>query len=274
MADGATVDRAAGVLVAAAAADALVAGPLWPPAGAPLPATGEWTEITAFVLALTDAAVAGRDLRALAAEDRIAVEWWSLADRPLLWAGPLALAHLADPDALVAAAAALAAVAHLEEETGEAVTVWGLTVRHAVLTGELDVLLALPRLSAAARDRWEVLLRAAEVNAPEPFPRGEGAADTVAAAWATIVHTPVLSYDPEQHLEDALVAAARLGSGVLAVATAALLGAVHGASAVPVEWANRLHGAGGLLALDLIARARTLAAAAPAVDDEDLLRGL
>lgn len=277
--DAATFDRAAGVLLTAAVADALTAGHTSLPVGPPLMTSGEWTEATALTLSLVDAALAGQDLRTGALADRIAAEWWGVADRALLWAGPLALAYLADPDALVATATELAVVAHLPVQIGEACALWGLAIRHGVLTGELDACVGLGALPGPARDRWAQRLAQAEAGPIEivPVELEEGGArpgDTVAVAWSTIMGTPVLAYDPERHLTDALAQAARLGHDVAASVIGALLGAVHGSSAVPVEWAEQLHGSGGCRALDLIERARALVAAAPVGDAEDLLRGL
>lgn len=266
--DAAMFDRAAGVLLGGAVADALVAGPTWLPVGLPMLRTGEWTEATGLVLSLADVAAKGEDLRAFAANDRLAAEWWGVADRVLLWAGPLGLAYLGRPNEAVAAAAHVAASAHLDPELGEACALWAVAIQHAVRTGELDALVGLAALPAPRRDAWAARLEAAEAAAAESF---DGSA---AAAWSLIARTPVLVYDPEQHLADTAAAAARLGRGVVAVLAGALAGAVHGAGAVPVEWAEQLHGSGGRRALDLIDRARAMAIAAPVADSEDLLRGL
>lgn len=272
--DAATFDRAAGVLLTAAVADALAAGHSWLPAGHPSMTTGEWTEATSLTLSLVDAALAGQDLGTGALQDRIAAEWWGVADRALLWAAPLALAYLADPDTLVTTASELAAVAHRPAQIGEACALWGLAIRHGVLTGELDACVGLGGLPVAVQDRWAQRLAEAEAGPIEIGAGGAGSGHTVAVAWSTIMRTPVLVYDPEQHLTDTVAQAARLGPGITAPVIGALLGAVHGASAVPVEWAEQLHGSGGRRALDLIERGRALVAAAPMGDTEDLLRGL
>lgn len=266
--DAATFDRAAGVLLGGAVADALLAGPTWLPVGLPLLRTGEWTPATELVLALADAAAKGEDLQELAANDRLAAEWWGAEDRVLLWAGPLALAYLGRPRDVAAAAGHLASSAHLAPELGEACTVWAAAIQHAVRTGELDAWVGCSALPAPSRAFWMERLAAAEGAPAESFQ------DSAQAAWSLIARTPVLVYDPEQHLADTAAAAARLGRGVVGVLAGALAGAVHGASAVPVEWAEQLHGSGGRRALDLIDRSRVLASAAPADDSEDLLRGL
>jgi ADP-ribosylglycohydrolase len=64
------------------------------------------------------------------------------------------------------------------------------------------------------------------------------------AALAAIVHTPVPDDNPKAHLRDALVAAVRIGDDTDTVAAIAggLLGARWGASAVPDEWWQVIHG--------------------------------
>jgi hypothetical protein len=268
--DAVMSDRAAGALLAAAVADALVAGHIAMPVGPPRMEGGAWTEVTDLTVTLVDVAAAGTTLRDHAAADRIGVEWWSVAARPLLWAGPLALAHLGDPAALVEAATAVAEVSHLDPEVGEACALWGLAIRHSVLTGELDACVGLRRLPAEVRDRWANRLAAAESGPVDP---ADDPASTLAAAWSVIMRTPVTAYDPEQHLTDAIANCAPLGSNVLAATVGALVGAVHGAGEIPLEWAESLHGSGGLRALDVVGRAQTLAAAATLVG-EDIYDGL
>lgn len=269
--DAAALDRAAGMLLASAVADALVAGGVPMPVGPPRMSDGSWTEATALAVALVDAAVSGVDLREHADTDRIGAEWWAVADRPLLWAGPLALAYLGEPVALVEAASALSAVSHLDPEVGEACALWALAIRHSVLTGELDARVGLAGLPEAQRDRWAARLAEAEAGPIEPS--APDAVRTVQAAWSVIMRTPVTAYDPEQHLTDAIANGVALGRTVTAAAVGALVGAVHGAAELPLEWAGPLHGADGLRALDLVGRAQALAAGARVVDD-DILEGL
>jgi hypothetical protein len=269
--DAAALDRAAGMLLASAVADALVAGGIPMPVGPPRMSDGAWTEATGLAVALVEAAAGGVDLRAHLREDRLGAEWWSVADRPLLWAGPLALAHLGEGAALVEAAWALSEISHLDPEVGQACALWGLAIRHSVLTGELDARVGLASLPVAARDRWAARLAEAEAGPVEPS--APDAVRTVQAAWSVIMHTPVTAYDPEQHLTDAIANGVALRRSVAATVVGALVGAVHGAAELPLEWVESLHGPDGLRALDLVGRAHALAAAAQVVDD-DILEGL
>jgi ADP-ribosyl-[dinitrogen reductase] hydrolase len=57
----------------------------------------------------------------------------------LMRTAPLALAHLDDEAALVEAARAVSELTHWDPEAGDACVLWCLAIRHAVLTGVLDV---------------------------------------------------------------------------------------------------------------------------------------
>ena len=71
-----------------------------------------------------------------------------------------------------------------------------------------------------------------------------GCGEVTGAALAAIVHTPVPDDNPKAHLRDSLVAAVRIGDDTDTVAAIAggLLGARWGASAVPDEWWQVIHG--------------------------------
>ncbi len=95
------------------------------------------------------------------------------------------------------------------------------------------------------------------------------------AAWASIVQTPGDLAHPARHLEAALRTAVGIGNDTDTVAAIAggLLGATHGASAVPPSWRQVLHGWPGYRAADL-ARLALMAAGrsvAPGDLPEDLL---
>jgi ADP-ribosylglycohydrolase len=124
----AQLDRACGVLLAAAAGDALGAGyefgpPL--PAGAPVTMKGggnfgwkpgEWTDDTSMAIAIAEAAAAGADLNAAAAQDEITARWAQ-------WARDAPDVGIQTRDVLGAvrhgtAAEALAAARELHERTG------------------------------------------------------------------------------------------------------------------------------------------------------------
>ena len=54
--------------------------------------------------------------------------------------GPVALGYLdRSPDELAAAAGRVAQLTHWEDDNVDACAIWCLAIRHAILTGELDV---------------------------------------------------------------------------------------------------------------------------------------
>ena len=61
------------------------------------------------------------------------------------------------------------------------------------------------------------------------------------AAFAAIVHTPIDDV-PSSQLERTLAAAVRCGGDTVAAIAGSLLGARWGATALPVEWHDILHG--------------------------------
>ena len=67
---------------------------------------------------------------------------------------PLALAYLDDEAALVEAARAVSELTHYDPEAGDACVLWCLAIRHAILTGVLDVRIGLQHIDADRRDLW------------------------------------------------------------------------------------------------------------------------
>lgn len=295
-------DRAAGVLLASAAGDALGAGYEFDSAPLPAPeeaprmiggglggfAPGEWTDDTAQAVAIAEVAATGADLRTEATLDRVAQRFadWYAANPPdvgiqtravleaagrhpsaatmraaadavhartgrsagngsLMRTGPVALAHLDDPAALVTAAYAVSALTHHDPLAGEAAGAWCLLVRHAVLEGTLDGARSeLRHLPDEARRRWSAMLDEAEAQPPRTFTSNSWAGGALQAAWSSVVHTPVPGDRPADHLQHALGTAIRIGgdTDTVAAIAGALLGARWGAAAVPDAWTRLLHG--------------------------------
>lgn len=179
----------------------------------------------------------------------------------LMRTAPVALAFLGDPGALTEAAAAVSALTHYDEEAGEACVLWCHAIRHAVLTGDLDARAGLGRLPGPSRARWTQRLADAERAQPRDFSRNGWVVEALQAAWCAIATTAVPELDGPGHLRLALESAVRGGRDADTVAAIAggLLGACHGASAVPASWRLALHGWPGLTAPDLIALATAIA---------------
>jgi ADP-ribosyl-[dinitrogen reductase] hydrolase len=168
----------------------------------------------------------------------------------LMRTAPVAVAYLHDEDGLVEAATGLSALTHHDPEAGEACVLWCLAIRHAVLTGQLDVRVGFGRLAPARRTVWAERLDQAETTPPAGFTHNGWVVEALQGAWSAISGTPVPTEDPAnttfrvQHLQLALEAAVRGGRDTDTVAAIAggLLGAAYGASAVPAGWRRILHG--------------------------------
>jgi ADP-ribosylglycohydrolase len=178
----------------------------------------------------------------------------------LMRTAPVALAYLDDEAALAETARAVSELTHYDPEAGDAVVLWCLAIRHAVLTGVLDVRIGLQHIDAERRELWASPLDVAEKSQPSDFTNNGWVVEALQAAWSAIATTPVPQDHPAKgvfrvdHLRLALDAAVRGGGDTDTVAAIAggLLGATHGASAVPAEWRRTLHGWPGLRTRDLI----------------------
>lgn len=311
-------DRAAGVLVALAAGDALGAGYEF---GAPLPAgalvtmkgggpfgfaPAEWTDDTSMAIPIAEAllesasdggpsspaalttvvrawtvwaaeakdvgaqtsaviaaarrlaSAAGREVEAAdftaAAADFHSRTSRSAGNGSLMRTAPLALAYLdREPAELMAAAGVLSALTHADPDAQEACGLWCVAIRHAVLTGQLDVRVGLPLLSAERASVWLERIDVAERSRPRGFTRNGWVVEAFQGAWSAI-HYASLSAAGPAHLRAASEEAVRGGRDTDTVAAIAggLLGAAYGYTAVPFEWRRRLHGWPGLRARDLM----------------------
>lgn len=183
----------------------------------------------------------------------------SAGNGSLMRTAPVALAYLDDPDGLVHAAATISDMTHSDPKAVQGCMLWSLAIRHAVLTGELDVRIGLPALHDEARDYWAARIEEAEGGAPARFSSNGWVVQALQAAWSAIISTPQPPERPREgsfragRLAAAIEAAVRGGHDTDTVAAIAggLLGAAYGASAVPGRWRRILHGWPGLRARDL-----------------------
>lgn len=310
-------DRAAGVLLAGAAGDALgvpyeFATPPGPGESAEMLggglgdfAPGEWSDDTSMACAIARVAATGADLTSSEALDAVAAGFLAwFADEPadigiqtrqvlaathtrataaahlgevmmleaaayaadhahsagngaLMRTAPVALAHLDDRDRLAQAARLVARLTHADPLAGDSCVLWCDSIRVAVLDGRIDVRAGVDLLPADRQGSWLGWLAEAETGPPSRFTPNGFTVTALQAAAAAIVHTPVSVTDPPRHLHDALHSAVRIGNDTDTVAAIAggLLGARWGASAVPTEWRDAVHGWPGLDGADLVAMA-------------------
>jgi ADP-ribosylglycohydrolase len=170
----------------------------------------------------------------------------------LMRTSPIAIGYLNDTQALVEAARAVSELTHLEEDAGDGCVIWCLAIRHAVVTGQLDVRIGLTALDPERRALWAGRIDHAETVRPSEI---ENNGWVVAALQAS-----VSAIKRGQGLQDTLEEAVRAGydTDTVAAITGQLSGAQWGASAVPAEWARALHGWPGVTGKYLVDKAEKL----------------
>ena len=87
----------------------------------------------------------------------------------LMRTAPLALAYLDDETALVQAARSVSELTHYDPEAGDACVLWCCAIRHAILTGLLDVRIGLHYIDPDRREKWASRLELAEKSQPSDF---------------------------------------------------------------------------------------------------------
>lgn len=191
----------------------------------------------------------------------------SAGNGALMRTAPVALAHLHDRDACAEAARRVAELTHADPLAGDSCVLWAEAIRLAVAEHHLDVPAGLELLPPDRRAQWEVWLIEAldpERNSDDRVPGGRFTPNgftvtALQAAVAAILSTPAVDDHPDlgsrasDHLRLALANAVRIGDDTDTVAAIAggLLGAYWGASAVPDQWREDVHGWPGLRADDL-----------------------
>lgn len=189
----------------------------------------------------------------------------SAGNGSLMRTGPVALGYLdRTPADLAAAAGEIARLTHWEDDNADACALWCLAIRHAVLTGELDVRAQLQHIPTERRARWAGLVD--EALEPDAHPRDFQAQN----GWVVRAFQGALAaVAGATSLKDAVERAIRGGGDTDTVAAIAgsLAGAVFGGSAVPLAWQRAVHGWPGYRMNDL-ARLAALAARGGSADGE------
>ncbi len=255
---------------------------------------GHWTDDTAMALAILDAIADHGTLASDESRDAVAAgfwRWWrdgpsdvghqtasvlSAARGPrdlaraayavhvsdperagngsLMRTGPVALAHLGDPDRLATAARRVSALTHPHPLAQDASVLWTLAIDRAITTGRIEgPAVGLPFIDPARRERWRTWIEDAERRDPGSFNPNGYVVSALQAAWSAIVATR----DAADHLVAGLRTAVAIGddTDTVAAIAGALLGAAYGVSAVPFAWRHGLGGWPGYHSFDLVTRA-------------------
>ena len=168
----------------------------------------------------------------------------------LMRTAPLALAYLDDEQGLAQAARRVSELTHPDPDAGDACVLWSCAIRHAILTGVIDIQVGMEYLPGDREMQWARWLDAAGESQPSDFQCNGWVVEALQGAWSAITTTPIPQDNPAtgvfraDHLRLALEAAVRGGGDTDTVAAIAggLLGAAYGASAVPAQWRRLLHG--------------------------------
>ncbi len=183
----------------------------------------------------------------------------------LMRTGVVGLVALDDRATTARAARAVAELTHTDPLAAESCVLWSEAVRVAVTEERLDVRAGLDLLDDAAASRWSAWIADAELARPAADLRQNGFTVTaLQGAWHAISTTSDADGPGSagrDHLVAALQAAVAIGgdTDTVAAIAGALLGARHGARAVPPEWTAAVHGWPGIGARVLTALARRTA---------------
>ncbi|WP_137726489.1 ADP-ribosylglycohydrolase family protein [Prescottella subtropica] len=187
----------------------------------------------------------------------------------LMRTAAVAAAYGADPDParMLFAADQISRLTHTGLDTHLACQLWSYAIWWGIRHGTFDGLRAglddvIPDHD---RGRWGDWIRAAETQDVPDFEHNNGwVVSALQTAWWGI-HQARHITDPASHLRAALFETVRAGhdTDTTAAIAGGLLGAVHGATAVPDQWAQMLHGWPDATAVDI----RRLAAVFANVED-------
>ncbi|NYH52677.1 ADP-ribosylglycohydrolase [Nocardiopsis arvandica] len=171
-----------------------------------------------------------------AAADRFADGVPSAGNGSLMRTGPLALAYPDDPRGLAVAADRYSRLTHGDPLASEACVLWCEGIRYAVAHADLSgVRAGLDLLPRDRRGVWAAWLDEAEERPPHAFSPNGFVVRALQAAWSAVVRGDFTT---------ALRAAVRAGddTDTVAAIAGALLGARWGASAIPREYLDAVHG--------------------------------
>ena len=195
----------------------------------------------------------------------------------LMRTAPVALAHLGDDDAIIAAARAVSSLTHPHEDAQWACALWSLAIDRAVRgTDDTREAMesALEALPSRPADRWRSLLHEAEQREPNSFSKNGWVVEALQGAWRSVDE---LSIGPWTQFPDRVNSAVMGGYDTDTVAAIAggFAGAIEGSSVIPWEWRKDLRGwpegvtDGDLvrLAVQAVRKGGSDAAGWPSVDD-------
>ncbi|WP_134325025.1 hypothetical protein [Cumulibacter soli] len=152
----AQIDRAYGLMLGSAAGDLLFGS------------RDDWLHSGAMRIAR--AASAGKDLCTKATQAEVMREWKSGEQCLMASLTPLAIAYLDDEPRLHEASIVLSELAGANREEVRAAPLWTGTLRHIILTGELDLSISLANITDVDGElRWMTFLESLTIDGQDSF---------------------------------------------------------------------------------------------------------
>ena len=166
---------------------------------------------------------------------------------------PVALSYLGDDEAIARTARKISDLTHADPAAGEACVLWSITVDRAVRESRVDgVRDGLSLLDKARATVWETLLDEAEAKVPSEFQKNGWVVQALQGAWSAIAHANGSTGPEILRLGIEGAVAGGHDTDTVGAIAGGLLGAAYGATAVPWEWKERLHGSPDLRVRGLV----------------------
>jgi ADP-ribosyl-[dinitrogen reductase] hydrolase len=164
----------------------------------------------------------------------------------LMRTASVALAYLDDPVRMAEAARRIAQLTHFEDDAWQACVLWCASIRHAVLTGELDLRAGLELLPGDSRELWENRITLSTQKELQYWSHNGWVVHAFQAA--------ACAASGSQTATEAVQRAVRVGgdTDTVAAIAGALAGALYGVSSLPQKWKSEVHGWPGIRYRDLL----------------------
>lgn len=193
-----------------------------------------------------------------AAERFTATHTHSAGNGALMRNGIVGLTALTDRERTATNARAVAALTHPDPFVLDSCVLHAEAIRHAVMTGEYDLMAGLDLLPDARRSTWIGWLESAATAHPSNIEWNGSTFGALRAAHAAVMSTSAARFEvpPTRRafrVRGALEAAASAGhdTDTVAAVAGAMAGAVYGAATIPVSWRRSVRGWPGMDAEDL-----------------------
>lgn len=186
----------------------------------------------------------------------------SAGNGSLMRTAPVALAFLENPDQLWIESRRVSNLTHFDHITSEACQIWTAAIRHAVLTGDLDVRVGFDNLSDESKDFWSSIIKEAEEKHSYDFNKNGWVVQALQGAWSSIYHAKKDYSNPSEIFEYSVEYAVRGGydTDTVAAITGSLVGASVTLEDIRKDWRESIFGYGVNKESGLVSLARDLIA--------------